>query len=372
MKPKKRICVFCERWESGGIESFLCNVLLRMDLTGLEVDLVAAQLDASPFVQPLEAHGVHFHELSGNRKNLIENRRMFQARLRERQYDVVYLNVFQGMSLHYAYLAKQAGVPVRIAHSHNTDLRQCRTRAIKLWLHHHYSKRYAKDATAFWACSQGAATFMFPPAQLQAQGYTFIPNGIDTQRFQFNSTGREAVRQELGLSDCFVIGNIGRLCYQKNQTFLLDVLAEAIKLHPNCRLLLVGEGDDRRALEEKARALGLADYVIFYGTTNQPELLYWAMDVFAFPSLFEGLGIVAVEAQAAGLPVVCSEHVPQEAHVTTSIARTPLHSGAVGWAERLLSIEKNPDQASFADVVRNAGFDVSCVVKELELSMART
>lgn len=365
MKSGKRICVFCERWESGGIESFLCNVLLRTDLTGLEVDLVAAHLDQSVFTQPLKDHGVQFHELSGNQRNLIANRRMFRTLLQTRHYDVVYLNIFQGMSLYYAHLAKAANVPVRIAHSHNTDLRQSRTRAIKLWLHRHYSKRYSKDACSFWACSHAAAEFMFPPALLQTQGYTFIPNGVDTGRFRFDPAVRRAVRQDLGLADSFVIGNVGRLCYQKNQTFLLDVLAEAKKLRPDCRLLLVGDGEDRRALEEKAHELGIADRVIFYGTTNRTEQLLWAMDVLAFPSRFEGLPVVAVEAQAAGLPMVCSEHITRECFLASNLRHLSLNSGAAPWANALLGCAGSAREAAH-ELVRRAGFDVADVASQVE------
>lgn len=366
--PARRICVFCERWESGGIESFLCNVLSRIDRSDLEIDLVAAQLDPSMFTQPLKDCGVHFYRLSGTPKKLIENHRMFRSLLQTRQYDVVYLNVFQGMSLYYAYLAKKAGVPVRIAHSHNTDLRRSPTRAIKLWLHHRYSQRYAKDATAFWACSQGAAEFMFPPALLQARGYTFIPNGIDTNRFRFAPAVREAVRQELGIADCFVVGNVGRLCYQKNQSFLLDVLAEAIKLQPNCRLLLVGEGEDRRALEAKAAVLGLSGHVIFYGTSNRVETLLWAMDTLAFSSRFEGLPVVAVEAQAAGLPMVCSEHITRQAFISPDIQQLSLSAGAAVWAAALLNCAgSNRDTAH--ESVRNAGFDITQVACRVEKAL---
>jgi len=365
MKATKRICVFCERWESGGIESFLCNVLRRADLSGLEVDLVAARLDSSVFTQPLQDCGVRFYQLSGKQNDLAANHRMFRALLQQRQYDVVHLNIFQGMSLYYAHLAKQAGVPVRIAHSHNTDLRQSLTRPLKLWLHRRYARRYTGDATALWACSQRAAEFMFPARLLQARGYTFIPNGIDTGRFRFDPAARDAARQELGLADQFVMGSVGRLCYQKNQAFLLDVMAEAIKLRPDCRLLLVGEGEDRPALEEKAKALGIADRVIFYGTTNQVERLFWAMDVLAFPSRFEGLPVVAVEAQAAGLPIVCSEHITNQAFITPNVQQLPLSAGAAEWAAALLNCTSGERQSAHEAVAR-AGFDVACVASTVE------
>jgi len=363
---KKRICVFCQKWESGGIESFLHNVLSRLDMTEFDVDLVVEQISESVFTEPLKGKGVRFIELSGTVRNVGENSRKFRRLLNERAYDVVWLNIYQAVSLRYLRLAKRAGVSVRIAHSHNTDLRLSRTRAIKLRIHRWHSGIYAKDATDFWACSEAAARFMFPLARLRSRGHTFISNGIETQRFLFDPAVRETVRQELRLNDRFVIGNVGRLCYQKNQSFLLDVLVETRKIRPESCLLLVGDGEDRQTLEEKSRALGVADHVIFYGTTNQVEKLFWAMDVFAFPSRFEGLGIVAVEAQAAGLPVVCSEHVPQEAFVTSDVRRMSLDSGAKLWAGTLLSCKcKDRERAHAA--VRKSGFDVMDVAREIEV-----
>ena len=336
-----------------------------MNLAELKVDIVTAHLKESVFTERLEEHGVQFYELSGSQRNIVKNRRVFRNLLREQQYDVLYLNIFQGVSLYYAHLARKAGVPMRISHSHNTDLRQSSTRAIKMWLHHHYSKRYAKDATAFWACSQAAANFMFPLELLQERGHRFIPNGIDTEKFRFNPAVRKSVRRELGIADRFVIGNVGRLCYQKNQAFLLDVMVEALKIRRDCCLLLVGDGEDRQVLEEKARTLNIADHVIFYGTTSKVEELFWSMDVFAFPSRFEGLGIVAVEAQTAGLPVVCSEHVPEEAFVTGNARMVPLRAESACWAAQLLGMlrDANSCQVESVSQVKEAGFDINDVAE---------
>ena len=362
---KKRVCCFCESWESGGIESFLNNVLGHMDRTGLEIDLVTSQLEESVFTKQLQEQGVRFCELSGSQKNIWKNHRLFRQLLEENRYDVVHLNIFQGMSLYYAHLAKRAGVPVRIAHSHNTDLRPSRTRKLKLWLHRTFSNRYAADATAFWACSGAAAEFMFPRSALERSGFTFIPNGIRTERFRFDAAAREAVRRELGLDNCFVIGSVGRLCYQKNQEFLLGVLASLLKMRPDSRLLLVGEGESRSMLEKRAAELGIAESVLFYGVTGRVERLFWAMDVFAFPSRFGGLGIVAVEAQAAGLPVICSEAVPDEASVTEQAQTVELAAGAEAWAEVLLNAGLRGRLADADNVVKLAGFDINDVAESV-------
>ena len=356
----RRILVYCESWESGGIESFLAGLLSRLDLEAFQVDLACAQLKPSVFTAGLEALGVRFVELSGSQKRVWENHRLFRALLETNAYDAVHLNAFQGMTLYYAHLAKQAGVGVRIAHSHNTALRKSLTRPLKLALHRLYARRYAPDATALWACSEDAARFLFPASVLNARGWQFVPNGIDTARFRFDPAVRASVRRELGLDSALVIGHVGRLTYQKNQSFLLTAFADLVQVRPESRLVLVGEGEDRAALEARARALGIEDRVIFHGPSTRVPALLWAMDVFAFPSVFEGLGIAAVEAQAAGLPTLCSEHVPREAGVTPLFTAVPLSQGPEGWARALLEAAKTQtDRAEAADLVYQAGFDVS-------------
>ena len=358
----RRILVYCESWESGGIESFLAGLLSRTDRDAFQVDLVAAQLKPSVFTAGLEESGVRFVELSGSQKRIRENHRLFRALLSENPYDAVHLNAFQGMTLYYARLAKQAGVGVRIAHSHNTALRKSLTRPVKLALHRLYARLYASDATALWACSEDAARFLFPSGVLNARGWQFVPNGIDTARFRFDAAVRASVRRELGLEDRLVIGHVGRLTYQKNQGFLLSAFAALVHFRPDSRLLLVGEGEDRKALAEQAAALGISDRVIFHGPSNRVPAILWAMDVFAFPSRFEGLGIAAVEAQAAGLPTLVSDQVPREAGVTPLFTPVPLALGPEGWAKALeRAAESGFDRAGAADLVRQAGFDLSDV-----------
>lgn len=364
---KKRICCFCETWQSGGIESFLYNVLTHMDLSGLEVDVVAARLEDSVFTRRLEEAGVHFRQLSGSPRRLWTNWRMFRALLEKRDYDVVHLNIYHGLSLKYAQLASRAGVPVRIAHSHNTDLRKSAARPLKLWLHRRAKARCTRFATQLWACSSGAARFLFAEAALAEKGFQFIPNGIDTGRFRFDPAAREQVRAELGMERSFVVGNVGRLCAQKNQDFLLDVFAELVKQAPESRLLLVGEGEQRPALEQKARRLGISGAVIFYGLSQNVERLLWGMDVLVMPSRFEGLPVTAVEAQAAGLPCVLSSEITAECAVTGDVAFLPLSAEAGAWARQLLCVKTSPpDRLAAAEKVRAAGFDTASVARQIQ------
>lgn len=362
----RRICCFCERWASGGIESFLCNVLSRMDLKRFQVDIVSARKEESVFTSVLEDVGIHFYELSGSLGKVQENHRLFRRLLEERAYDVLHLNAFQGLSLSYLHIAKKSGVPIRIAHSHNTSLRKSATRPLKMAVHSITKEVYSEDATQLWACSEGAAEFLFSHQVLLKRGYSFIPNGIDTQRFRFNPCVRNSVRKELNLEGKLVVGNIGRLCYQKNQDFLLDVFAETLTRNSESLLLLVGEGEDKRTLVQKAESLGISDKVLFYGLTERAEHLLWAMDVFVLPSRFEGLPVTGVEAQAAGLPCIFSDAVPEDCKLTDGTRFLPLCKQPAVWAEAIIQMAVQSDRIAAFDMVRAAGFDSETVAMQIE------
>lgn len=256
---------------------------------------------------------------------------------------------------------------MRIVHSHNTALRKSPTRLAKLVIHNLAKRHYASTGTQLLACSTDAAKFMYPKNVIEKGLFTIVPNGIDTKRFQFCEGKRIQFREKWNLQDRLVVGNIGRLCYQKNQSFLLDVFAALLKLHSESTLLLIGNGEDEQMLREKVERLGITKNVVFWGTTSEPEEVLWAMDVFIFPSLFEGLGIVAIEAQVAGLPTLCSEHIPLEANVTPLLKRMELKETPEKWAETLLKIWGNGQQREkWAEVVKNAGYDISDVARMIE------
>lgn len=362
----KRICIYCQTWESGGIEAFLNNILQHMDLSEMQIDIVTDSLKKSVFTTGLKARGIIFRELSGSPRALMQNYRRFAKLLDEQRYDVVHLNVFQALPLSFLFLAKQRGVCCRIAHSHNTMLRQSRTRQLKLGIHRLAKRLFARDATELWACSDAAARFMFPAMLLKEKNYRFIANGIDLRRFRLDSARRDKIRKQLHLEENFVIGNVGRLCFQKNQSFLLDIFAQVHTQDTSARLLLVGEGEALAEIKEKAARLSLSDEVIFYGTTLRVEQLLWSMDVFVFPSVFEGLGIAAIEAQAAGLPTICSDGVPRETLATSLAQRIPLDAPVEQWARTILALQNRPTGFDPEEQLKAVGFDIGQVSSSIE------
>lgn len=353
-----RICCFCEIWGTGGIESFLLNVLENMDRTGLEIDIIVEKKTSELYMSRVEAMGLGFWILSGSTRKVAKNLALFKEIINKHKYDIIHLNIFQAVSMIFAHAAKRAGVPVRIAHAHGSGLRPSITHHLKILLHIISKTMLSRGITDFWACSGKAADFMFP----KGVNYKWIPNGINIGQFNFKPEIREKVRLELGLKECFVIGNVGRLNSEKNQGFLLDILACLREKCPEATLLLVGEGEEKDHLEEKAMKLGLSDKVIFFGTSENVPHLLWAMDVFVLPSFAEGFGIVAVEAQAAGLPVLCSTGVPREAGPTGLAQFLSLNAGAEFWAEYILK-SRGTARMETSETLKRFGYEIKATVE---------
>lgn len=352
-RPVRVLC-FSEKWESGGIEAFLTGLYEAMDLSGLSIDIVACQYAPGIYDDRLHALGLKVQVLSGSIKRLGENLALFGELLRQGAYDVVHLNLYEGMGLLFAREAKRAGVPKVIVHSHNTDLHPGLLRVPKLILHRGCVGLLGGYADVRWAPSRAAARFLFG-----GRPWTLVKNGIQPERFAFNPEAREAMRSQLHADEkTLLVGCVGRLCAQKNQSFLLRVLTQ---MPGDVVLVLAGEGEDEGALRRRAAELGVADRVRFCGVLQDVAPLYSALDVLAMPSLFEGLGIVAVEAQAAGLPVVVSPAVPEEACVVEGlVTRALLDEGE--WGRAMAEGAKRRETVGwYASVVARAGYAMSGV-----------
>ena len=194
-----------------------------------------------------------------------------------------------------------------------------------------------------------------------------LKNAIDSQNFIADVDTRNAIRKELGLKDKFVVGHVGRLHPQKNHDFLIDVFAEIKKKKPNAELILVGTGPLEEKVKSKVVEKGLSDCVHFLGNRKDMNRIYQAMDVFVFPSLFEGLGIVAIEAQAAGVPIVCSEGLPPETDITPIYRKLLLSDGEEKWANTALEMAQNlKAHTNMQQYVIDAGFDMDATAKYME------
>lgn len=250
-------------------------------------------------------------------------------------------------------LAKKYGIPVRICHFHNT--RHLGNALNKLFGAVH-KKQLDELATLLFACSEGAGRFAYG-----ARPFTVINNAFDAGLYAFDEGNRARTREELGLGDSFVVGNVGRLAEQKNQIVLLRAMPHVLKRVADAKLVVVGEGVLHGELVEQARALGVEDCVVFTGAREDARQIMSAFDVFAFPSKFEGLGTALVEAQANGLPCVVSENIPKAAIVGSPV-RVVCGDDPVCWAEAICSSNRSDFTL---DISLMSRYDIEAEAKRL-------
>ena len=192
-----------------------------------------------------------------------------------------------------------------------------------------------------------------------------MKNAIDTNKFIYNKDIRRQKRKELNIENKFVVGHVGRFHPQKNHDFIIDIFKELNEKRKNSVLLLVGDGELRQSIENKVKELNLLDKVIFTGVRDDiPELLQ-SMDVFVFPSLYEGLPVTLIEAQATGLPCIVSDTITHEAIISSNIQSVSLQKSAEEWADKILLIDNGSNRENAAIEIINSGFDVNEIAKML-------
>jgi glycosyltransferase involved in cell wall biosynthesis len=262
------------------------------------------------------------------------------------EYRIVHshLDCMSGIPLKYA---KKHGVPVRIAHAHSSN----QTKDAKYLLKLFFKRSIVKYSTHLFACSQAAGTWMFGCGDFHV-----LNNAIDTASYVYNSHTAQQVRTELGIpKEALVIGHVGRFAPPKNHEFLVRIFAN---LPETARLLLVGEGELRQTVEQQVEALGIRDRVIFAGLRKDVPRMLQAMDVFVFPSIYEGLPVSIVEAQAAGLPCLISDKVPIECKKTDLVQQIPLDADALAWSTAVLKSAALPRRDTSQEI-KAAGFDIT-------------
>lgn len=366
MKP---IRVLVVGWTAtvGGIEHFLMAYCGRMDRQRVQFDFLCR---FSPIACQEEAEKIGkvytvTRRSSDMQRYYQEINTFFQAHGSE--YDIIWDNECMFNDMTPLKLAARYGIPIRIAHCHNPqNMDKTAIGRVQGFLHrvnHHQLSRYAN---VLWACSEDSAKWACPAMDIPCD---VIPNAIDAQNFRYDPQVRREVREQYGLENCLVVGHVGRLQYQKNQTFLLDAFRHLHEREPNARLVLVGDGPDLTELEAKAVTLGVESAVLFLGVRDDVNRLLQAFDLFVMPSHFEGFGMAALEAQAAGLPCLLSANVPKETKVTEHVEFLAVEDPAI-WAEHMLNmLEAHYPRRDETQALSEAGYDIAQAAERLTARM---
>lgn len=337
----------------GGVESVVMNYYRHVDRSKVQFDFL---VDSDSTLVPrkeIESLGGRVFVISPY-QDILRYQGELEALFREQCWPIVHSHV-NALSVFPLRAAKRAGVPVRIAHSHSTANPNERAKTAIKDVLRTQANRYP---TARFACGRYAGEWLF------GRGVSFevMTNAIDLERFVFSPEGRKTVRAELGIAEsALVVLHIGRFVEQKNHQFLVVVFASLLKRRPDAVLLLAGDGPMRPEIERKVAELGISDHVRFLGQRSDVAALYSAADVFCLPSLYEGLPVVGVEAQASGLPILMSTDVSDEAVITSRARTLRRDAGAPVWANMLATLNDGirTDPLSYEDSRALDAYDVT-------------
>lgn len=336
----------------GGIETMLMNYYRRMDREKIQFDFLVHRDFRADFDDEIEALGGRIYRVPAMNPASGGYRKALADFFKDHPYRVVHchLNYMSGVVLA---AAKQAGVPVRIAHAHTANMAPGWKQAVRRMCKY----LIPVTATHCFACSTEAGRAIFGK-----RDFSILANAIDAAAFTPDDALRGEVRAELGLGEAFTVMHVGRMVYAKNHDFLLDAFRELLNAEPGAKLVLVGDGELRPEIEAKAARLPEGSVLLLGTRTDIPRLLQ-AADVFAFPSRFEGMPVTMVEAQTAGLPCVKSDTVTDECVVTDLVTSLPIDDPKV-WADAILAKKDMPRIDRLGDIQKSS-YDITAAAEKL-------
>ena len=323
MKPK-RILHIVGQMDRGGQETFIMNLYRNIDRNQIQFDFVVHTSQKCDFDDEIISLGGKIYSISPLSKSFLKHCKELYKIIKENKYDTIHRHTASSIVFVDLFVAKMAGAHNRICHSHNTQNNQ-------KGLHRLFRPLLNLFVTERLACGMEAGKFMFGKKE-----FTVIPNGINVSHFKFNNESRSKKRKELHIDDKLVITNIGRFNEQKNHTFLIDIFYEYQKIEKNAILCLVGKGNLQENIKNKVKQLSIEDKVYFLNTRNDVNEIMMASDIFLFPSLFEGLPVALIEAQATGLPCLISDTISKEAIIESKLVHMESLSTDVSlWSKKM-------------------------------------
>lgn len=346
--------------EMGGIQTFLLNMLRNMDSGKFQIDMaITEEATEGGVADEWRTMGCSVYHLP---KFKVYNYRSFlklwEAFLDKHSYDIVHAHSTESASV-YLRVAKEKGC-VTIAHSHSAGYLGT---VVERMAKRYFTRRVGKTADYWFACSDKAAERVFGKNYRSYERYYDIPNAINADNYRYDLEKAKAIRKLLGVQDGELLcGHVGSFSQPKNHQFLLEAFAEVLKLRPDARLICCGTGLLMPQVKEKALELGLLDKIIFAGVVRNANEYMMAMDVFVFPSLFEGFPIAVIEAEATGLPVVMSDVITKEVDMTNLVHRLSLGETSEVWAKTICSIT-SCNRSEYNQVIAESKYNMRNSVK---------
>lgn len=335
----------------GGIEVFVMSLYRHIDRSKVQFDFISHE--GIYFENEIKEMGGIIYDVPKRRENYFEYKKKLKEILESNKYTAVHVHALAVSNIDIIKFAMKSNVKV-ILHSHmDMDLRNFRAEVL-----HRYNRKWLENKNIYrFACSKLAAKWIH--GENHVDDTVIFHNAIDLEKFKYDISIRNKIRKEFSFNNELVIGHVGRFAYQKNQEFLINVFKEIQNIYPNSKLLLVGgEGGMMSVSKDLVKELCLNDNVIFTGIREDVSDLMQAMDVFVFPSRWEGLGIVLIEAQATGLLCFTSDKVPKEAKVTDNLEYISLDEDYLNWARRIVDRYNKFLRKGVQNQLKDEGYDI--------------
>lgn len=345
----------------GGAETMLMNYYRQIDRKKIQFDFLTHRSEPKAYDDEIRALGGEIYHLPpvnpfGFNGYKGELKKFF---IKHKEYKIVHSHL-DTLSAYVLKEAKEAGIPIRIAHSHNTRV----DFDFKFPIRVYSRSKLEKSANKYFACSKEAGRWLFRNKKID--NVTVLNNAINVKSYEYDKQKALEVKRSLNLEDKLVIGHIGRFNKQKNHEFLIDIFYEVYKKNKKSILLLVGDGILKSQIYEKASKLNLSDNIKFLGVRSDVTDLVQAFDVFLFPSLYEGLPVTLIEAQAAGLKCIASDSITKDCDLTGNIEFLNLKDSPKKWAEKVLSVHDSYVRTDISELIKKGGFDIEENIKWLE------
>ncbi|MDM5228350.1 glycosyltransferase family 1 protein [Cytobacillus sp. NJ13] len=342
--------------KKSGIMSFIMNYYRAIDKDKIQFDFLVFDTNEDSYEEEIIKLGGRVYNVSrAASKNPFFLQREINMFFNEHknEYKVIH---YHAISIwHFALkIAKRHGIKHRISHSHATMYSDKKLNAIRNRL---LISQMKKNANHYYACSDAAGGFLYGDNTLNEGKVNIINNAVDCSKFKFDKIKRDKIRKALGVENELLIGHVGRFNEQKNHLFLIDIFNAILKKESNAKLILVGEGPLREAVEEKIKQLNIEKSVFVLGKRNDVPDILSAVDIFLLPSLFEGLPFVGVEAQVSGLPIVLSETITKEVGLNNYIY-IRLEDSLEKWSNKILSLNYKIDRNASYKNIMERGFDI--------------
>lgn len=357
-----RVASVIGRYIGGGVEAVTINYYRNIDKNKVQLDFICDEDSTNIPYEEIERMGGKVIIIPSYSKPF-KYHKALKIVLKEGNYKIIHSNI-NTLSVFSLFAAKCAGVPVRIAHSHSTTNKKEKKKNLMKQVLRPFSKVFATD---YMCCSELAGRWLFGNKEYDKGNVYLLNNAIDLDKFKYNEPLRKKKRKELGIKDdTLVIGHIGRFVAQKNHDFLIDIFNEIHKKNNNSILLLAGQGPLMEEIKNKVKDLNLDDNVKFLGQRNDANELYQAFDVFLLPSLYEGLPVVGVEAQAAGLLCYLSDDMTKETKVLDITKFMSLNNTPEEWADNILDDVKKYKRIDTSKEMTAKNFNIKEEAKKLE------